>query len=61
MNSDPLLNQKVLIMVSVIDSLGAISNKTVEVEVAPPNLDINSRLIQIEVFFNASLLISDTE
>jgi hypothetical protein len=55
MNIDPLLNQKVLIMISVIDSLGAISNKTVEVKVAPINLDFISRLTQIEVFFNASL------
>jgi hypothetical protein len=59
LNTDPLLNQKVLIMVSVIDSLGAISNKTIELEVAPPNLDINSRLTQIEVYFNSSLSIAD--
>jgi hypothetical protein len=46
-------------MVSVIDSLGAISNKTVEVEVAPINLNFNSRLSQIETFFNSSLSIVD--
>jgi hypothetical protein len=39
MNSDPLLNQKVLIMISVIESLGAISNKTVEVEIVSYNID----------------------
>jgi hypothetical protein len=61
MNSDPLLNQKVLIMISVIDSLGAISNKTVEIEVAALNLDFNSRLTQIELYFNTSLLNSDSE
>jgi hypothetical protein len=31
-------------MVSVIDSLGGISNQTVEIEVAPFNIDFNSRL-----------------
>jgi hypothetical protein len=59
LNTDPLLNQKILIMVSVIDFLGGISNKTIEVEVAPPNLNINSRLTQIEVYFNSAVSISN--
>jgi hypothetical protein len=46
-------------MVSVIDSLGGISNTTVEVEVAPLNIDFNSRLTQIESFFNTSIAITN--
>jgi hypothetical protein len=46
-------------MVSVIDSLGGISNTTVEVEVAPVSLNFNSRLTQIEVYFNASISITN--
>jgi hypothetical protein len=46
-------------MVSVIDSLGGISNKTVEVEVAPISLNFNSRLTQIEIFFNTSISITN--
>jgi hypothetical protein len=46
-------------MVSVIDSLGGISNKTVEVEVAPISLNFNSRLTQIEIFFNNSISITN--
>jgi hypothetical protein len=45
-------------MISVIDSLGGIANKTVEIEVTPPNPDFNSRISQIESFFNNSLSIS---
>jgi hypothetical protein len=46
-------------MVSVIDSLGGISNTTIEVEVAPLNMNFNSRLTQIEVYFNASISITN--
>jgi hypothetical protein len=46
-------------MVSVIDSLGGISNTTVEVEVAPISLNFNSRLTQIESFFNTSISITN--
>jgi hypothetical protein len=46
-------------MVSVIDSLGGISNTTVEVEVAPISLNFNSRLTQIEIFFNTSISITN--
>jgi hypothetical protein len=48
-------------MISVSDVLGGICNKTVEVDVAPANTDINQRLTQIDVYFNSTLLISDTE
>jgi hypothetical protein len=48
-------------MISVSDVLGGICNKTVEVDVAPASTDINQRLTQIEVYFNVTLLISDTE
>jgi hypothetical protein len=46
-------------MVSVIDSLGGISNTTVEVEVAPISLNFNSRLTQIQVYFNTSISITN--
>jgi hypothetical protein len=44
--------QKVVIMVSVIDSLGGVNNQSIEVEVFPEKEDFNTRLIQIETFFN---------
>jgi hypothetical protein len=46
-------------MVSVIDSLGGISNTTVEVEVAPISLNFSSRLTQIQVYFNTSISITN--